>query len=164
MNVQTKIKIIAIAPDDGWGFISKDGKTFLLRPPYVSSDQIEVSMEFVENAIHLQGFEECDIPLADVNEAIEYLKQGYIESKRDQGIDVPSSKQLQELLKYADTGMLCDWLIRIERDLIPEGKLETAGFIVSELSKLEQVKSNPEMCWTVVGLAAEIERAAKNGA
>ena len=161
MNAQTEIKIIAIAPDDGWGFILKDGKTFLLRPPYTPSDQIEVSMEFAENAIHLQGFEECDVTLVDVNEAIEYLKQGYIESKRNQGIDVPSSKQLRELLKYADYIVLFDWLNRIKRELIPEGKLDTAASIISELAKLEQVKSNPEMWRMAMEIVEEIKGGTK---
>ena len=164
MNTQTEIKIIAIDLDNGWEFILKNGKTFLLRPPYTHSNQIEVSMEFVENAIHLQGFEECDVPLTDMNESIEYLKQGYIESKRDQGIDVPSSKQLRELLEYADDIVLFDWLNRIKRELIPEGKLDTAGFIVSELAKLEQVKSNPEMWRMAMEIIEEIERDVKNSA
>ena len=158
------IKIIAIDLDNGWEFILKNGKTFLLRPPYTHSNQIEVSREFVENAIHLQGFEECDIPLADMNEAIEYLKQGYIESKRSQDIDPPTSEQLVELLKYADDIVLFDWLNRIKRELIPEGKLNTAASIVSELAKLEQVKSNPEMWRMVMEIIDVIERAAKNSA
>ena len=164
MNAQTEIKIIAIDLDNGWEFISKDGKTFLLRPPYTSSNQIEVSREFVENAIHLQGFEECDIPIVDINEAIEYLKEKYIESKRDQDIGLPSSEQLIELLEYADDIVLFEYLNRIKRDLIPEGKLDTAGFIVSELAKLEQVKSNPEMWRMVMEIIEGIERAVKNGA
>ena len=164
MNAQTEIKIIAIDLDNGWEFISKDGKTFLLRPPYTHSNQIEVSREFVENAIHSQGFEECDIPIVDINDAIEYLKQEYIESKENQGIDLPSSEQLAELLKYADDIVLFDWLNRIKRELIPEGKLDTAGFIVSELAKLEQVKSNPEMWRMAMGIIDAIERAAKNSA
>ena len=158
------IKIIAIDLDNGWEFILKDGKIFLLRPPYTPSNQIEVSMKFVENAIHLQGFEECDIPLVDMGEVIEYLKQGYIESKRDQCIDPPSSEQLVELLKYADDIVLFDWLNRIKKELIPEGKLETAGFVVSELAKLKQVKSNPEMWRMVMEIIDAIERAVENGA
>ena len=41
MNAQTEIKIIAIDLDDSWEFISKDGKTFLLHPPYTPSNQID---------------------------------------------------------------------------------------------------------------------------
>ncbi|MEA3281874.1 MAG: hypothetical protein U9Q68_04830 [Euryarchaeota archaeon] len=65
-----KFKIIAAAPDDGWGFVSEEEKIFLLRPPYTSSDEIEVSMKVVENAIHIRGFEECDITLDTINEVV----------------------------------------------------------------------------------------------
>lgn len=140
-----KIKIIAIAPNDGWGFIVREEKIFLLRPPYVSSNQIEVSEKDVENAIHLHGFEECDITLNTVNEMVRFLKEKYIESKKNQGIDLPSSEQLRELLKYATDDVLLEYLNKAKRELIPEGKLDVAESIALELMKLEKVRNNPEM-------------------
>lgn len=80
MRMETKV--IAIAPNDGWAFISKDGKIFLLRPPYVYSNQIEVSGKDVENAIHLHGFEECSFGFSDLKEIIGFLKDKYVESMR----------------------------------------------------------------------------------
>lgn len=140
-----EIKIIAIAPNDGWGFIEKEEKISLLRPPYTSSNLIEVSRKEVENAIHLHGFEECDISLNGINEAVKFLKEKYIESKETQGIDLPSSKQLRELLKYATDDVLLEYLSKAQRELIPEGKLDAAESIALELMKLESVNDNPEM-------------------
>jgi hypothetical protein len=140
-----EIKIIAIAPNDGWAFIVKEGKIFLLRPPYTSSNQIEVSRRVVENAIHLHGFEECDITLSSVNEVVRFLKEAYIELKKKQGVSLPSSEQLRELLKYATDDVLLEYLTKAKRELIPEGELDAAESIALELMKLEKVKKNPEM-------------------
>lgn len=140
-----KTKIIAIAANDGWAFIVKEDRIFLLRPPYVSSNQIEVSEGVVENAIHLYGFEECAITLSSMNEVVRFLKEKYIESKRIQGIDLPSSEQIRELLKYATDDVLIEYLNKAKTELIPEGKLDAAESIALELMKLERVKNNPEM-------------------
>ena len=41
------VKLIAIAQDDGWGFILDDDETFLLRPPYTSDDKIKKPHDIV---------------------------------------------------------------------------------------------------------------------
>jgi len=140
-----KIKIIAIAPNDGWGFIEKGEKIILLRPPYTSSNQVEVSRKVVENAIQLHGFEECDITLNSVNEVVRFLKETYIELKKKQGVSLPSSERLRELLKYATDDVLLEYLNKAKRELIPEGKLDAAESIAFDLMKLEGVRNNPEM-------------------
>lgn len=140
-----KIKIIAAAPDDGWGFVSEDEKIFLLRPPYTSSDKIGVSMKVVESAIHIHGFEECDITLDTINEVVRSLKGMYIESKRKQGIDPPSAEQLKKFLKYATDDVLLEYLNRANDELIPEGKLSAAEAVASDLLDLENVRNNTVM-------------------
>ncbi len=140
-----KIKIIAIAPNDGVGFVEKEGKIFLLRPPYTSSSQIEVSRKVVENAIYSYGFEECDIALNSISNVVKYLKKTYIKSMKKQGIGLPSLEQLKELLKYATDDVLLKYLKRAKNELIPEGRLDAAESIVLDLMKLEKVQHNPEM-------------------
>jgi hypothetical protein len=156
-----EIKIVAIAPNDGWGFIEKEGKISLLRPPYTSSNQTEVSWKFVENAIHLHGFDVCDIALNSVNEVVRYLKETYIESKKKQGVSLPSSEQLRELLKYATDDVLLEYLERAEKELIPEGKLDAAESIASELRKLERVRTNPKMLESVIEILEKCNKERK---
>ena len=143
--MKMKFKIIAAAPDDGWGFVSEEEKIFLLRPPYTSSDKIEVSMKVVENAIHIRGFEEYDLTLDTINEVVRSLKEMYIESKRKRNIDPPSSKQLKEFLKYATDDVLWGYLNRAYNELIPERKLDAAEAIAADLLDLENVRNNAEM-------------------
>jgi len=156
-----EIKIVAIAPNDGWGFIEKEGKIFLLRPPYTSSNQMEVSRKFVENAIHLHGFDVCDIALNSINEVVRSLKETYIESKKSQGVSLPSSEQLRELLKYATDDVLLEYLDRAKKELIPEGKLDAAESIASELRKLERVRTNPKMLELVIEILEKCNKERK---
>ncbi len=156
-----KIKIIAIAPNDGWGFVEKEEKLFLLRPPYISSDQIEVSIKDLSKAIHSYGFEECAISLNSINEVVKFLKETYIESKEKQGISLPSSEQLRELLKYATDEVLLEYLKRAKRELIPEGKLDAAESIASELKKLETVRKNPKMLEMIIETLEECNKERK---
>ena len=138
-----KINIIAIAVDDGWAFIVKEGKIFLLSPPYTS--HTEVSRKVVEHSIYLYRVEECDIVLNSIDDAVEYLKKKYIESMKKRGIKIPSSKQLRRLWKYATDDVLLKCLKKIKNELIPEGKLDIAKSMASDLIKLEKVQNNSEM-------------------
>ena len=138
-------KIIAAALNDGWGFVLEEETIFLLRPPYTSSDKIEVSMKVVENAIHIRGFEEYDITLDTINEVVRSLKEMYIESKRRQGIDPPSSEKLKEFLKYATDDVLLGYLNRANDELIPERKLDAAEAIALDMLDLENVRNNTDM-------------------
>lgn len=136
---------MATAPKDGWGFIEKDGKLLLLRPPYTTSDQIEVTIKDLSKAIHSYGFEECAISLNSINETVKFLKDAYIETKKTQGVELPSFEKLREGLKYATDDVLLEYLKRAKRELIPEGKLDAAESVTIDLMKLEQVMTNPEM-------------------
>ena len=140
-----EIKIIAIAPKDGWGFIEKEEKLFLLRPPYTTSDQIEVTIKDLSKAIHSYGFEECAISLNSINETVKFLKEAYIETKKTQGIELPSFEKLREGLKYATDDVLLEYLKRAKSELIPEGKLDAAESVTIDLMKLERVMTNQEM-------------------
>ena len=130
------IKVIAIAPDDGWAFIIREDKVFLLRPPYGSSDHIEASEKDVENALRFHAFEECDFGFSNLKEAIEFLKDKYVEAMKNRGIDLPSSEELRELLKYATDDILLEYLEKAENELIPKRKLDAASSIALDIMRL----------------------------
>ncbi len=140
-----KIKVIAAAPCDGWAFIVKEEKIFLLRPPYISSNLSEVSEDVVAKAVSAYGFEECDAVFDNINEVIRFLKDQLVKSRKDLGFEVPSSEELKELLKYFDDDVLFKYLRRAQAELIPEGNFEAAESIALEILKLERVETNPEM-------------------
>ncbi|MCJ7630863.1 hypothetical protein MUP77_00460 [Candidatus Bathyarchaeota archaeon] len=140
-----KISVIAIAPDDGWAFIEKDNRIFLLRPPYTSSYQTEASEKTVETAINSHGFEKCNVVLDGISEAVRLLEAKYVESKKKQGIDLPSSQELRGLLKYASTDVLLRYVRKARKELIPEGRFDAALSIATELMKLDAAKQDPEI-------------------
>lgn len=140
-----KTRIIAIDPYDGWAFIAKGKKIFLLRPPYTPSNLSEVSENVVANAVGKYGFEECDIAFDSTDEIIKFLEDQLVQSRKRFGIDLPSSTQLRELLKYFDDSVLLEYLRRAQEELIPEGNLEAAESIALDIIGLEKERTNPEM-------------------
>ncbi len=153
-----KIKIIAIAPSDGWAFIVKEEEIFLLRPPYISSNQIEVSEKDVENAIPLHGFEECDTIRDSISEVVKFLKEKYVESMKKQSVGLRSSEKLRKLLKYANDDVLLQYLKKADGELIPDGNLNAAESIALDIMKIEKVRTNPE----IYNLAINIIEKCKN--
>lgn len=153
--MKMEIKIIAISKNDGWAFIVIEENLFLLRPPYMPSNLIEVSEKDVENAIHLHGFESCDITQNNTKEVVRFLKEQYVESKKSQGIDSPTSNELKELLKYANNDILQEYLEKIKSELIPKGKLVEAEILALEMMKLEKVRSNADMYANVINIIEE---------
>ena len=139
------IKVIAIAPDDGWAFVKMAERILLFRPPYVSSNQTEATQRDIAKALHLHGFEECDSSFDSVKEVIDFLKDKYVEAIKNRGIDLPSEDELRESLKYATDDILLRLLERAEKEWIPRGKRKAAKSIALDIMKLEKAMSNPEI-------------------
>ena len=102
-----EIKVTAIAPNDGWAFIIKEDKMFLMRPPYTPSDHmIDATQKTVQHALHMHGFEGCDQSFDSLEEVIDFLKNKYVEAIKSRGIALPSKDELKGLLKYATDDVL----------------------------------------------------------
>ena len=153
-----KINIAAVSLNDGWAFIIENEKLFLLRPPYLSSNHIEVSEKDMENAMQIQGFEKLDINFNDIKEVIRFLKEKYIEYRKNQGVGIPSSKQLKELLKYAPDDILLEYLNRTKNVLIPGGKIDAAESIAMELMKLTKIKNDNKMLEMTINILEECRK------
>jgi len=137
-----KIKMIAIAPYDGWAFIIKEERLFLLRPPYREKDLVEVEEKDLENAVHKYGFQECDHAFNNFAETIGFLNEKYIEAMKKKGISLPDKAQLKELLEYATEEILMGYLEKAEKEFIPHRNLDAAESIALALLPLEKVIQN----------------------
>jgi len=140
-----EIKIVAIAPNDGLAFIVKQDRIFLLRPPYLSSNQIEVSEEAVKKAVGSLGFEKCSVAFNSISKVVRYLKEEYIRSMKNQRINLPPTEKLKDILKYATDDILLEYLNKAMNELVPQGKVDVAASLAFDLVRLEKVKNNPEM-------------------
>lgn len=137
-----KIKMIAIAPHDGWAFIIKDEKLYLLRPPYRLVDLIEASKKDLANAVDKYGFQECNAVFNNLSETINFLDEKYVELMKKQGTSLPKQEELKSLLKYATDEILTEYLDKAEKEFIPQRNLDGAASIARELLKLEKVMRN----------------------
>ncbi|MFX0066378.1 MAG: hypothetical protein ACFFC7_29820, partial [Candidatus Hermodarchaeota archaeon] len=140
-----KIKVIALAPNDGWAYIERENKITLLRPPYTPSNQVEVSMKDVKDAIELYGFEKCVFTANTIEEVIKFLEQQYFKSNELEILELPSLEQLKEFLEDAPDDVLFKYIEKAQKELIPKGELEIAKSIALDLLSFEKVKQNPKM-------------------
>ncbi len=131
-----KVKIIAVAPNSGWAFVTIEDKLFLFRPPYYPSNQIEATERDIEIASKLHIFNECDHDFNDIDSAIAFLNKQYVELIKKSGIDEPSADDLKEILKSFDDDTLLEYLGRTKNELIPNGKLDTAATVVADIMEL----------------------------
>jgi arsenate reductase-like glutaredoxin family protein len=154
--METIVDIIAISPDSGWAFVTDEGKLYLFRPPYIPSHRIEAKDMDVEKAFQLQIFVDCQYSFKNMDEAIRFLENYYIELLENIGITEPSIDELKEFLKYVDDDTLLDYLKRAKDELIPNGDLVTAGTIVADIIELD--KANAEINKMAANVLREIQK------
>jgi hypothetical protein len=140
-----KIKLIAVAPYDGWAFIIKNDQLYLLRPPYQANDLIESSEKDLAFAVNKYHFRECNFSFDNFEETINFLEEKYVEAMKKLGFSLPDTEKLKSLLEYADEDILQDFLEKAEKELIPLRSLDAAESIALELIQLENVKKNQVM-------------------
>ena len=154
--METIVDIIAISPDSGWAFVKEGDKLFLFRPPYIPSHRIEAKDIDVEKAFQLQIFVDCQYSFKNMDEAIRFLENYYIELLENIGITEPSTDELKEFLKYVDDDTLLDYLKRAKGEFIPKGDLVTAGTIVADIIELD--KANAEINKMAADVLREIQK------
>lgn len=140
-----EIQLVAYAPRDAWGFCAMEGNTFVVRPPFRSSDLIQVSQSTVRMALRSPGFEECSMKFGNLAALVHFLKDEYLEMKKARKTDLPTREELRELLEDASDSILAGYLKKANLELVPRGRLDAAETIVDELMRLERVRQNPEL-------------------
>ncbi len=157
-----KIKLISVAPYDGWAFIIKNEHLYLLRPPYQADDLIESSEKDLTVAISKYNFQACDLSFDSLKETIDFLEEKYVEAMRKLGFSLPGTEELKSLLEYASDDILQDFLDKAEKELIPMRNLDAAESIAMELIQLEIVKKNQTMLNRAIDIIKKC-RNEKNG-
>jgi len=140
-----KIKLIAIAPEDGWAFFAQEDNIYLLRPPYTTERLVQVSKDIVEKAIFHHGFESDEISFDTMAELINYVEERFVEIEKAQGKGMPSLDELREILEFATDDVLDMFLTRTENELIPQRVFGPARAIATDLLRLDSVINNPRM-------------------
>jgi hypothetical protein len=133
-----KIKMVAIAPYDGWAFITQDEKLYMLKPPFRSRDLTGASARDLEKAVNHHGFQAFDREFPNFQQLILYLKQEYVNNMKEMGFQDPSREELAALLQYAGDEILDEYLGRIEKEFIPGRKLAAAESLLLDLLHLDR--------------------------
>ena len=156
-----KIKLLAIAPEDGWAFYSQaeesetgEDKVYLLRPPYTKEGLVQVSTDIVEKAIFQHGFEACeDLSFDNMADLIAYVERRFVEIEEARGKALPSPEELRGLLEFATADVIDMFLTRTEQELIPQKAFVAARAIATDLLRLDRVKQNAGMrkrAWNIL--------------
>jgi len=143
--METRIELLAIAPDDGWGFIKIDNQIKLIQPPYSDADIFVLAEDAVAKSVDLYGFNYCNKSFENILEVIAFLEDQYVKSKESAGITLPSLEEIKKLLVYANKDVIRRYIKRINDELLPKFKFSSASYLASELLKLEKVRKSPEM-------------------
>ena len=135
------LRLIAIAPEDGWAFVKEEGSIHLIRPPYRKNNVSIASEATVEKAISTQGFvsEQKDFP--DWRSLITDIQNRLIEARKEQGQSVPGPEAAQKLIQYAPQHIVESYLDRVETDLFPDSKWDAAMDLLLALLKSKRVKA-----------------------
>jgi hypothetical protein len=151
-----EIRLIAISRIDGWAFFTKEGKMFLMRPPYLSSNTSEIPEGNVEMAVKSFGFEKMEVSFENVSRLVEYVEKAYLDSfnefAKNLGIELPSSAELKDILKQASESVLSEYLDKAKNELVPQGYIDAAASLVFDLLELEKVQNNLEMLKKATGI------------
>ena len=137
--------IIAMLPYEGLAFIKANNKTFLLRPPYDDLNQIIVDDGVLLRAICVEGFNEVSIEFDSVREAINFIKEKYVELHRARNKQLPSDEDLLELLDYASIDVIEEYLDSVDFNAVPKGKLDITEKILKKLITLDSINQNTEL-------------------
>jgi len=143
--MKKEIKIIALAPHDGWAFVEENEDLFLLRPPYTVSSKIQCTAKELEEAVVKHGYHSVNYPFKNYSELIQFIKNEYIRAKKDSGTTTPTMEELKELLDYASEDVLLRFLEKADKELIPEGKIEAAESLALDLMKLDKLIENKKL-------------------
>ncbi len=138
-----RIKMVALAPFDGWAFVICDEKLRLLRPPYRVNDFVEASDDELATAISRYHFRKLDKSFKSIPETVRFLKETYADEIEKTGITLPDTDELKELLQFANLDVLTDYLDKIENEFIPNRSFDAAESLTIELLRIEKVNQDP---------------------
>lgn len=147
------LKIVAIAPEDGWAYVVRNGQTVLIRPPYAQSNLVATSEEASERAVQKYGFEALDKDFPDWGSLLEYLL-GRLSEQQKKDV-APVSEFAPEILGSASKDLKIKLLARIGKELIPNREWKGALLLLKSLQNSRGTMDDPELRNTVLRMLSD---------
>ncbi len=146
------LRVVAVAPGDGWAFVEDGGRLFLVRPPFTTASKAEVSDAVVARAISEHGFSATERQFGSWGELIGFLEEGIISHAAPA---LSRFERLQRMLPHATAEVIDGYLDRIESELLPQGQWRPARMLLEQVLALDSVTTRPTLLKRAVGLLGE---------
>jgi len=120
------IRLLALAPDDGWAFVRSADRVLLIRPPYGKRSHPAVEESVVARAVAVEGFKAVDQDFPDWPALFAFLEQQFLAGRPA----LPAAlapESVERILRHAPGSALEGLLDRIERELLPDRHWDAAG-------------------------------------
>ncbi|SPF39518.1 hypothetical protein SBA4_2350005 [Candidatus Sulfopaludibacter sp. SbA4] len=146
------LELLAIAREDGWAFIKKDGQLILLKPPYRDSNLVRVCEDIIEKAVSLHGFEPIHESYPGWGPLVDFLR-AELAKVRQSKLGILDDAELKfELLRDAPREILEYYLHRTESELIPNGEWNAALDVLTLLMRVDIVRQDANLCQHAIAL------------
>lgn len=139
------IELLAIAAEDGWAFLRRDGQVLVVRPPYRRHSLSEVSQATVEKAVSAHGFQVAQGTFDDWRSLVTFLREQIVEAREAQGQKVPEPDEVKRLVGRAPPRVLERYLDRIDSELLPGREWNAALELLTTLLRLAGLKNSPRL-------------------
>lgn len=139
------ISLLAAAFEDGWAFVRQGYTIYLVRPPYQKRDLVEVHEAAVERAIRAHGFAPELLPFQDWDALVDFLRGRIVTASRERAEKSGETQAAARLLRNATPAVLASYLDRIEHELLPSLEIDAALRLLTAMSGLETVASDPAL-------------------
>jgi hypothetical protein len=139
------LRLKALSAIDGTGIVWIGQKLRLLRPPYTLNNSPILPEESIHEAILRHGFTAADQEFTTWEEAINFLNQQVVEARHELGKDIPESIPGVDIIDVAPEEVLCEFMERVEGDLIPRGKYDHAENILFAVLTSKASASYPRL-------------------
>jgi hypothetical protein len=136
------LRLLALAPEDGWAFIEDGESLLVVRPPYADWSRSVTRRENLATAIQQHGFLPEDRSFPDWAFLIDHLKKKIIETRRTRGDEEPTAESIRKLFHFAPRYILAEYLDRIESELLPGREWNAAATILTEMLRVETVRTD----------------------
>lgn len=119
------IRLLALAPDDGWAFVRSADRILLIRPPYGKRRHPVVEESVVARAVAVEGFRAEDRVFPDWSALFAFLEEQFLAGRPA----LPAAlapESVERILRHAPTSALGGLLDRIEHELLPDRRWDAA--------------------------------------
>ena len=152
------LRLLAASHGDGWAYVRSLDGVYLVRPPYTKANRARVDDRTIQKAVATYGFCADERPFPDWKALISYLNQKVAESRRLDDEEVAQRSLGEEYLQVAPPEDLHHFLDRLERELLPDRKLDQAERVLLGMLRIPDIRGNQELVARALDLLETVAR------